>query len=124
MLAALSSRDRSGTSGGRTGSTPAELEEAPSQRQVQLCSLAAGLSAVVLQAAYWLMGQWARCFAFLLAALPLYGLAAQQPPSWLSRAAPLTAVAALAGATTAGQLPAWLWGSLLPHCVVAALAVL
>ena len=124
MLAALSSQDIGSSSGGRAGSTPAELEDAPSQRQVQLCSTATGLAAVVLQAAYWLMGQWARCFAFLLAALPLYGLAAQQSPSWLCRAAALTAVAALAGAAAAGQLPAWLWGSVLPHCVVAALAVL
>ncbi len=131
MLAALSSEGGQGGSGSssssgssKEGSQPAELAAASTHRQVQLCSLAAGLAAVVLQAAHWLMGQWVRCFVFLLGALPLYGLAARQPPSWLSKVAALAAVAATAGAAAAGNLPAWLWGSLLPHALMVVHAVL
>lgn len=128
MLAALSSESSQGGSGSssnsKEGSQPAELAAASSQQQAQLCSLAAGTSAVVLQAAHLLMGQWVRCFALLLGALPLYGCAARQPPSRLSRAAAVAAVAAMAGAAAAGHLPAWLWGSLLPHALVVLHAVL
>ena len=91
------------------------------KQQVQLCSAAVGLAAAVLLGAHWLMGQWVRCFSFLLALLPLYGLAGRQPASRLSRAAVLVAVAAVGGAAAAGHLPAWLWGSLLPHLLNLAL---
>lgn len=125
MMAALSLEDGGGGSGG-SSTKPASGAAAaePSRQQAQLCSIAAGLAAVVLQAVHWLMGRWVRCFVILLGVLPMYGLAARQPPSRLSRTVALAAVGALSGAAVAGHVPAWLCGSLLPHVVMVALAVL
>lgn len=116
MLAALGPEE-----GSSTADNAAEPPAPSRQRQLQLCSTAAGLAAAMLLGAHWLMGHWVRCFTFLLGSLPLYGLAARQPPSRLSKAAVLAAVAAIGGAAAAGHLPGWLWASLLPHLLNLAL---
>lgn len=79
------------------------------RRQVQLCTLAAGLVAAVLQAAHLLLGQWVRCLVALLAAVPLYTLAAAQPPSGLARLAAAAAVLACGSAAGWGAAAGAPW---------------
>lgn len=88
---------------------------AGSREQGWACTAAAGVVAAVLQGAQLLMGQWVRCCAFMLAVVPLYGLATGQHGA-VGRAATL---AAAAGASMAAASP-WLAPLVLPHVLLTA----
>lgn len=92
----------------------------------QACTAAVGLAAAVLQGCALLLGQWVRCTAFLLAAVPLYALSLSLRPS-----KPAALAAKVLGASAAWALPwalghagaPWLAAPLLTHLLAACLSL-
>lgn len=90
--------------------------------RVRACMHAAALAAALLQGSSLLLGQWVRCFAFLLVAVPLHALALHRPRSGVGRAAAAAPLLLAAGASAwhvcSGGRAAWLAGRLLPHLLL------
>jgi len=118
---------RSGSSGEQRGSKGAASSgQVADRQQAWHCTRAVALAVVVLQGAQLLMGQWARCFAFLALAVPLHALTARPAQS---AAGKVLMTSALLAATSAAAWQAcsspgscggssgapWLASMLLPH---------
>lgn len=86
---------------------------------VRRCTLAAGVAVVLLRGSQLLLGQWSRCLAFLLLAVPLYAAAAVDAPRLPLRML-LLGVAAAAWQLWRSSSTAWLAELLAPHLLLLA----